>query len=119
MSQLIERVVSPIVFGILSSLAANWIGSRWLELDKVPRLLLAAAIGLATAATIVLSLRARKSGQVRGTRVVDGIRSRGPVRIKDVEATLDDAGDTSVVTDVRSRSGDVDISGIRVGKPAK
>jgi hypothetical protein len=116
-TQLIERVVGPIVCGIVSSLVANWIGMHWLELDKLPRLLLAAGIGLATAITILFSLRARD--RVRGTRVVDGIRSRGQISIRDVDAILDNDGDSRVVTDIKTHSGDVDISGIRVEKPAK
>ncbi|HEX8890362.1 MAG TPA: hypothetical protein VF779_14510 [Pyrinomonadaceae bacterium] len=58
---MLDKIIWPVVAGVLSTLISNWITSAWQGLSTRDRWLISAAIGVAIAITVLIAL-SRRSG---------------------------------------------------------
>jgi hypothetical protein len=103
---MIEKLVLPIVLGVISSLMANWLTATWSTLSSLNRWLISVAVGIITMIAVAVVINASKRKPMSSTtNVLSDITSGGKIQAKDVEANVSNSdGDLNVLSHNNSKS---------------
>lgn len=102
---MIERLLAPIILGVVSSLAAGWLVSYWPALGTQGRWITGAAFGVAVA-VVVFKLRNPEPGGRVTDRYGSGLSGGSQdVRVQRLDIETDAEHQTEVGTDLSSDRG--------------
>lgn len=102
---MIEKLVLPIVLGVISSLIASWLTATWSTLSSLNRWIISGAVGIITMITVAIAINASKPKPLRATtNVLSGITSDGKIQAKEVKANVPSSeGDLNVLSHGNSK----------------
>ena len=114
-----EKFILPVVSGVVSTLIATLVTTSWSQLNNRDRWLISGAVGVITIVVVAIIVRRPKKTKSGDTRVASGIDAGKSVGVKGIDVTTGLSGSTDVASDIRARTGDVNISDVKVHQSAR
>lgn len=97
---MVEKLVLPIVLGVISSLIASWLTASWSTLSNLNRWLISVVVGIITMIIVAVVINTSKRKSMHSsTNVLSGITPGGKIHAKEVEVNVPNSeGDLNVLS---------------------